>query len=270
MKSSTRFIGAALVALGVLSIAPPTFGQHDDHDHAGHDHAGHQPAPASESPAHERVDSEIAHEASGHGHDDHHGHAPHFSDINWMYGLLGEKEGAEPSLLWRPPGMPIPLGALLINTGILFFLIGRFGGPGIKQGLIDRKQRIAGDIDRAAKMKSEAEEQLAYYEEKLERMGAEMTRIKKEMVEQAEADRARIISEAKERRAVIEAESRKLIEQELAQARQDATLRAVSAAVAAAREQVIRNMNSQDQERLAQDFLGSLETQAKKSTGAAS
>ena len=79
-----------------------------------------------------------------------------------------------------------PVGALLINTAILFFLIGRFGGPGIKQGLKDRKQRIAGDIEKAAEMKAEAEEQLAHYEEKLAQMESEMERIKKEMAEQAE------------------------------------------------------------------------------------
>jgi F0F1-type ATP synthase membrane subunit b/b' len=260
----------ALVGKGLWPLA-----QHDDHaghDHAGHDHAGHDHGTpdhsgASELPGYERAENEVAEEANNQGH---HGHVPHFSDINWFYGLLGEKKDAEPSLLWRPPGMPAPLGALLINTAILFYVLGRFGGPGIRQGLIDRKERIAGDIDKAAKMKAEAEEQLAYHEEKLERMEAEMTRIKKEMAEQAEADRARIIAEAKERRAAIEAESRKLIEQELAQARHDATLRAVSAAVAAARAQVVKNMNTQDQERLAQDFLGNLETEAKKSTGAVS
>jgi F-type H+-transporting ATPase subunit b len=250
---------ALLLATSLLSLS--AFGEGEGHDHgAGHDQA------AEHAAGHEAGHSDEAGHGDAHGH----GHVPHFSDINWMYGMLGEKEGVEPSLLWRSPGMPIPLFALLLNTAILFFLIGRFGGPGIKQGLVDRKQRIAGDIEKAAKMKAEAEDQLAHYEEKLEKMEAEMTRIKNEMQEQAEADRQRIIADAKERRAVMEAEAKLLIEQELAQARQDAVLKAVSGAVAAAREQVIKNMNAQDQERLATDFLGSLEAQVKKSTGAVS
>lgn len=245
MKRFNAFLASALLG-ALLVVAPPA--RADEHEEHGADHETHG----------------ADHEAHGHG------HVPHFSDINWWYGLIGEKEGAAPSLLWRPPGTPIPLGALLLNTAILFFLIGRFGGPGIRQGLIDRKKRIAGDIERAAEMRKEAEGQLAHYEEKLEQMEAEMARIKQEMREQAELDRKRALEEAKTRRSIIEQESKTLIEQELSQARHDATMKAVSGAVAAAREEVKRSLSEQDHQRLAQDFLGSLETQMKKSTGARS
>src|SRR5690606_39041088 len=129
---------------------------------------------------------------------------------------------------WRPPGTPIPLGALLINTAILFYLIGRFGGPGVRQGLSDRKARIAGDIQKAAAMRKEAEGQLAHYEEKLAEMEAEMARIKREMQQQAEADRQGILKETKDRRAAMEAEAKQMIEQELSGVRHQAMLRAVS------------------------------------------
>ncbi len=263
MKNLHRFLCAG--ALASFSFSAPVLADH-------HEEAGHHAAAAESGehlPGHEMAENEVAEEAAGHGAHGH-GHVPHFSDINWWTGLIGEKEGVEPSLLWRPPGTPIPLGALLINTAILFFLIGRFGGPGIRQGLVDRKKRIAGDIEKAAEMRKEAEGQLAHYEEKLEQMEAEMARIKKEMQEQAEADRARILEEAKERRSAIEREARTLIEQELNQARHEATLKAVSGAVAAAREEVKKNLGQQDHERLAQDFLGSLEAQMKKSTEALS
>jgi len=199
-----------------------------------------------------------AHEEDAQGHDGH--HVPHFSDINWIYGFLGEKEDVSPSLLWRPPGTPIPLGALILNTAILFFLIGRLGGPGIRQGLAGRKARIAGDIERAAKMRAEAEEQLAHYEEKLTQMEAEMVRIKVEMKEQAEADRARILREAKERRTHLEAGARLMIEQELANARHDTTVKAVSLAMRAAREQIEKALQADDHERLSADLIASIES----------
>jgi F-type H+-transporting ATPase subunit b len=195
------------------------------------------------------------------GHGDH--HVPHFSDINWFTGFLGEKEDVEPGLLWRSPGTPIPLGALIFNTAILFFLIGRFGGPGIKKGLVDRKRRIADDIERAAKMRAEAEAQLAHFEDKLKQMGAEMKRIKAEMKQQAELDRAKLVAEAKERRATIEAEARTLIQQELAQARYDATVKAVSAAVEAARQEIKSGLAPADHERLANEFSSSLSSNMK-------
>lgn len=259
MKNLHRFSVGIVLALALI----PAGAHADDHDEGAHAQDGIG-ALEEDLPGYEMAENEVAAEASGHG--DGHDHVPHFSDINWFYGLIGEKDGVEPSLLWRPPTMPIPLGALLINTAILFFLIGRFGGPGIRQGLVDRKNRIAGDIERAAEMRKEAEGQLAHYEEKLEQMGSEMARIKKEMQEQAEADRARALEEAKERQSAMEREARTLIEQELAQARHDATMKAISGAVDAAREEVKKNLSPQDHERLAGDFLSSLEVQMKKST----
>jgi F-type H+-transporting ATPase subunit b len=257
----SRSLGA--LAVLICALAPTVAWAEGSHDeHAGHDHGAH-------GEEHGSAASEVDSHGDAHGHDAH-GHVPHFSDINWFYGLIGEKEGVEPSLLWRPPGTPIPLGALILNTAILFFLIGRFGGPGIKQGLVDRKQRIAGDIERASKMKEEAEEQLAHYEEKLHKVESEMTRIKEDMRRQAEADRVRILEEAKVQRAALEAESRKLVEQELAQARQDATIEAIRSAFTVAREQIVAELKAQDQERLANEFLGEVESRMKKTTGAVS
>jgi F0F1-type ATP synthase membrane subunit b/b' len=109
-------------------------------------------------------------------------------------------------------------------------------------------------------MRAEAEEQLAHYEEKLAQMEAEMDRIKVEMKEQAEADRAKIVREAKERRAQIEAEARTMIEQQLAHARHDATVKAVSRALAAAREQIKKALEPADHTRLSADLIASIES----------
>jgi len=268
MKTFRMAIGTSVLAVGLAFSSASLADEHAHGDHAHHEHGAHQDgAPAEAHDGHDGHAAETHGDEGGHGA---HGHVPQFSDINWFTGLVGEKEGVEPSLLWRAPGTPVPLGALFINTALLFFLIGRFGGPGIKKGLKSRKTRIAGDIEKASKMKEEAAEQLAHYESKLSEMEAEMDRIKSEMREQAETDRARILSEAKTRRVALEAEAKLMIEQELAQARHDATTKAVTGAVAAARAQIEKSLTSQDQERLASELLGGLETHLKKSTEAAS
>lgn len=192
--------------------------------------------------------------AHGGGH-----HTPHFSDINWFTGFLGEKEGVEPSLLWRPVGTPVPLGALFLNTAILFFLIGRFGGPGIRSGLKSRKQRIAGEIERAAAMKAEAEGQLAHYEGKLAEMQSEMERIKKEMAAQAQNEREALLDAARRRATDVEAEARLMVRQQLAHARDEATKKAVAGAVAAARAEIQKHMTAQDQDRLARDLVAGMD-----------
>lgn len=198
------------------------------------------------------ADSAGQHTAAGH-------HTPHFGDINWFTGFLGEKAGAEPSLLWRPVGAPVPLGALFLNTAILFFLIGRFGAPGIRSGLKSRKLRIAGDIERAAAMKAEAEGQLAHYEGKLAEMQSEMQRIKQEMAAQAQNEREAVLAAAKQHASEIEADARLMVQQQLAHARDEATKKAVASAVAAARAEIEKHMTAQDQDRLARDLLSSID-----------
>lgn len=212
-------------------------------------------AESSESDETDHSESGADTHAGGHGQ-----HVPHFSDINWFTGLIGEKEGVEPSLLWRPVGMPVPLGALLINTAILFFFLGRFGGPAISSGLKARKEQISSEIDRAAAMKRDAESQLAHYEGKLAEMAAEMDRIKQDLREQAQLERKRVLSEANDRAESLRKEAEKLIEQQLDQARLEAIERAVVVAVTRARSELAQSLESTDQNRLAQDLFSSLDT----------
>lgn len=221
--------------------------------HGQGEHAHRQSDDAHGSPG------DVGHE-EGHGHG---AHVPHWSDVNWLHGMIGEKEGVEPSLLWRPPGTPVPVGAMILNTALLFFLLGRFFGPATRTGLRNRKKRIAGEIEAAAKMKEEAEDQLAYYEGQLAEMEDEMQRIKKEMREQAEVERKRVLEDARRQREAMERDAKRAIEQELAQARYDAMNAAVAHAVELAEQKIRSSMQPRDQERLATQMLGTLESHLK-------
>jgi F-type H+-transporting ATPase subunit b len=183
--------------------------------------------------------------------------------VNWFYGFLGEKEGVEPSLLYRKPGTPVPVGVLLVDTALLFFIIGRIAGPSVGQGLRDRKQRIAGDIEAASAMKAEAEGQLSFYENKLEQMSAEMERIKVDMRTQATLEREHILKEAAARREAMEREARHLVEQELAATKQTIAHLVAHEAIRLAREEIQKSLTPADNERLAKEFLGDLEKRSK-------
>jgi F-type H+-transporting ATPase subunit b len=191
-------------------------------------------------------------------HDDAHGHVPTFSDVNWFYGFLGEQEGAEPSLLWRPKGMPVPFGALALNAMILYFLLYKFGKEPIAKGLRDRKQSIMKGMEDAARMKAQAEARLAEYEQKLKDIDQEVDRIRREMKEAGEAERARIVAEAKERRARMERDARTLIEQELKAAREELLKETVRAAVKSAEASLSARIGDADQQRLADEYLAAV------------
>jgi hypothetical protein len=181
MKILKRLVLAFLVG-GLLAGASPAFAQTEDDNHA----------PAAD--AHVSPHGE-AREHGGHGEGEE--HAPTFDDVNWIYGFFGEKDGVEPSLFWRPKGMPVPFGALALNAAILYFLLFKFGKKPIGDSLRSRKLGIMKGMDDAAKMKAEAEASLAKYQAQLDNIEQEIARIKREMKEAGEAESARILSEAK-------------------------------------------------------------------------
>ena len=247
---------ASLVGLGLaLSLSSPVLAAPGD-GHEGHAH-GDTHATGSHG------EHESPHgDAHGKGHGD--AHAPTFDDINWVHGFLGEKEGVEPSLLWRPTGMPVPFGALALNAAILYWLLIKFGRKPIGDALKQRKLGIMKGMEDAAKVKAAAEARLADYQHKLDRIDEEVARIKREAKEQSEAESARILSEAKERRARMERDARTLIEQELKAAREGLLRDPVRAAVKSAEATLTAKIGDGDQQRLGEEYLGSI-----KSTGAA-
>ncbi len=255
MNALSRAIALAVLG-GALGLAAPALAEGE----------GHAPAEAPASGAH--VDPSGHGETPREGHDAAHGeghdHAPTFDDINWGYGFLGEKEGVEPGLLWRPKGMPVPLGALLLNAAILYLLLFKFGKKPIADGLRSRKLGIMKGMEDAARMKAEAEASLAKYQKKLDDIDDEVARIKREMKEAGEAESARILSEAKERRARLERDARTLVEQELKAARESLMRDTVRAAIKSAESTLVSRIGDADHQRLGDEFLASV-----KSAGAA-
>jgi len=191
-------------------------------------------------------------------HGGHGDHVPSFHDVNWYYGFLGEKDGVEPDLLWRPTGMPVPFGALALNAAILYFLLFKYGRKPISDALRQRKLGIMKGIEDAAKMKAQAEARLAEYQKKLEDVDQEVARIRREMKEVGEAESARILSEAKERRGRMEREARTLIEQELKAARENLLRDTVRAAIKSAEATLTAKVGDADQQRLGQEYLASI------------
>jgi F-type H+-transporting ATPase subunit b len=226
---------AALLALLVSGVASAREG------HQGHDQAAQHAEPAAEH-------------AEGHGAD----HGP--GEINWFYGMLIEgKEGAEPTLFVRPKGMQPPLAAMLLNTAILAYVVVRFGRRPLAEALKKRKATIMQGMQDAARMKEEAAARLEEYEEKLAHTEEELERVKREMREAGEAERARILAEAKERRARMERDARLLIEHEIKAARQELTRQIVAGAIKNAGERMAKELGAADHQRLADEYLAALD-----------
>jgi F-type H+-transporting ATPase subunit b len=172
--------------------------------------------------------------------------------------MIGEKEGVEPDLLWRKKGEPAPLGALLINTAIVYWVLYRFGKKPLREALARRKSNLLRGIEEASALRDEARRRLTEYEDKLARIDQEIERARTEMREAGEAERIRVLAEARAKGERLEREARATIELELKQARDELLAESVRRAVADARRQIERDILPTDQLRLLNDYLGSL------------
>ena len=187
---------------------------------------------------------------------------PKIEDYNFFYGFLGERDDVEPSILWRPKGTPVPFGAMLLNSAILYWLLFRFAKKPIAEALKARKANILRGMEEAGKMKREAEGQLAQYEQKLANLDQDIERLRGDMRSAGENERKRILAEAKEKRTRMEKDAQTLISQELKGAREALTGEMVRSALSSAESTLRSKVTAADQARLAEEYLASIKTAA--------
>ncbi len=190
------------------------------------------------------------------GDDAHGGHA----EWNLHHGFIGEKDGVEPGLLWRKPGTPPPFFGLLLNYGLLFYILVRFARKPVTEALKKRKSTIMGGMQEASTMKDDAAKRLADYEDKLAHVDEEIERVRREMRETGQRERERILAEAKERQVRMERDARLLIEQELKAAHERLLKETIRTAVKSAEEKVTKQAVASDHRRLADNYLAGLGT----------
>jgi F-type H+-transporting ATPase subunit b len=196
------------------------------------------------------------HGAAAGGHAEH--PVPTFDDINWIYGWLGERAGVEPSIAFRPKGMPAPFGVWILDALVLYGFLYRVAKKPLSEALKQRKTNILRGMDEAARMKQDAEKRLGEYEAKLARIEEEVTRVRHDMREDAQAERTRILADARARRERMEKDAAELVLQELADAREQLKRELVSAALSAAASAVKESLRPDDQQRLADEYLAGL------------
>jgi len=220
------------------------------------------PAFADEpSPEHAEVAASGT-EVEAEGHEDHEHHVPKFEEYNFFYGFLGERDDVEPSILWRPVGTPLPFGAMLLNSAVLYWLLIRFAKKPIADGLKARKANILRGMEEAGQMKKEAEARLADFEQKLATVDQEIERVRSDMRAAGQSERKRILAEAKEKRARMERDAQTLISQELKSAREGLVAEMSRAALRSAESTLRTKISAADQARLAEDYLAGIKNAA--------
>ncbi len=158
---------------------------------------------------------------------------------------------------------PAPFIGPLVNFGILLVLGYMALTRSINPALAARREAVETEISTAKRMREEAEAMHREYAERAENLASELEALKAEFVRAGEAERDRIIADAKAQAERVREDGARSIEHEVAALRESLRREAVAAAAEAAEKAVRAAITPQDQARLADDFMNSLETEAR-------
>jgi F0F1-type ATP synthase membrane subunit b/b' len=150
-------------------------------------------------------------------------------------------------------------GAMILNFFIwaaIIVLLLRKPLVGFLQG---RRVAVEEGLEESKRLTAAANAKYKDYSERLERLDEELEKLRREMIQAGEAERDRIVQEAEARATRMRKDAQFLIEQQMKQLRVDLTREAIEAAVSHAEKVLLDKTSTADQERLANDYLSSLE-----------
>lgn len=125
----------------------------------------------------------------------------------------------------------------------------------ISQTLSSRIKNIREQLERLEAQKTEAEKQLAQYNEKLSQLESEAEKIIEGYVKQGNEAKAKILKEAEATAEKLQVQARRNIENEFDKARQDLQREVVGKALAKAEETLKKAITGQDQDKLVDEYL---------------
>ncbi|MEO6950909.1 MAG: ATP synthase F0 subunit B [Polyangia bacterium] len=184
--------------------------------------------------------------------------------VNWWSFDYGEK-ATDPSHHGYPP----PYGWALVNFVVFLGILSRILWKPIKAGFIERHGKIKNELGEAQRLRKEAEAQLAEYTRKVAHVDQEVETLLAQLRKEAEADRARIIAAAEDEAKRLKVEADKQIQLEIERARAALRQETVEAALKAAEEILRTRITADDQQKLAERYLVSVEKQKPNQGGVA-
>ena len=155
------------------------------------------------------------------------------------------------------PGPPVL--ALVVNFALLLALLYLIARKPLSAFLQSRSDKVRDGLVEAQRLLEEANERLADYSARLERMDEEMSRLREEFIAAGVAERDRLVAEAGAKGERMRRDADVRLRQEFAHLREELRVETIEKAVAAATEALARQIGDADQRRLADEYAGRLE-----------
>jgi len=201
-------------------------------------------APVNEAtaPAHEVAAAGPSHEGSaqpGAGHINHgEGDAEHLADHGEHAGFSAKTFALQ-----------------LFNFGVLLFILIWFGGRAMNKSLRARHEQLKGDINEAARLRDEAAQKFKAQDQRVADLEKEVAALRATLRQDAEREQVRLLESAQERAKKIQDDMRFQLNQQVKEAELLLRAEVATASVKLAEELVRKSMNTDDERRLAQEFV---------------
>jgi F-type H+-transporting ATPase subunit b len=156
------------------------------------------------------------------------------------------------------PGLGLMLWTLAA-FGLTLFVLYKLAFPRIAAALDRRQRAIEESIDTASRLRSEAEELLEQYRERLKEARTQAEQIIVRARKAAEVREAEAISEAKERREELLEQTRRDIESETRRAIQEIRNEVADLTILATEKVTRKVLTEDDQRKLVEEALGELD-----------
>lgn len=170
-------------------------------------------------------------------------------------GKLGDKPLASGE---HEQPMSAPFALMVLNFGLLLFVLAKFGGPAAQKMAESRSDQIKTALDEASKLRNDAAAKLEGYSKRLAAAEAEIQTMVQGMRTDAENEKQRVIAAAEAQAAALKKDAEERIAAEIDRAR-TLLAREVAAAASSAAETLVRDKATvMDHARIADGFIADL------------
>ena len=143
----------------------------------------------------------------------------------------------------------------LLNFGVLLFILIYFGGRAMNKALRARHEQLKNDIGEAARLRDEAKGKFEAQERRIGDLEKEIAALRASMRQDAEREQARLVESAHEKAKRIQEELRFQLDRQVKEAELVLRGEVATASVKLAEELLRRSVTTDDQRRLAQEFV---------------
>ena len=180
--------------------------------------------------------------------------------VNWMDFGYKDKNIHGEKLEQDQPQMAPPLVAQLINFAIFLGLLVVLAGPKVTKHLRKTHSDVKTALEEAAMMKAEAAAKLEEYKKRISDVDREVDELVTSIKSDAEAERNRIVADAKAQSAALKRDAEERISASIGRAKAGLEAEVIAAAIAAAEGALQKHTSESDHQNLVEQFIVSLDS----------